>query len=228
MTVQHSLRRQGNWDTADTSALAERVELLLESAGTGHGDFNRREMLTYAWAGTLALLTLGSGLAAYQFLYPRRPVNEFGGMFHLGTAVDLPPVGSAPQANVEGRFWLINNEEGPRAFFEICTHPWRGTPHRFKWDPKGGRFECPVCGSKFNRDGHYLTGPAPRYLDQFVVEIEVGQSVVARTEVSGDEIVAPALTGPAAKVFVDTGELLRGRSACDDGNGQTCILTARD
>ena len=77
MTVQQSLRRQGNWDTADTSARAERVELLLESAGTGQGDFNRREMLTYAWAGTLALLTLGSGLAAYQFLYPRRPVNEF-------------------------------------------------------------------------------------------------------------------------------------------------------
>ena len=73
-----------------------------------------------------------------------------------------------------------------------------------------------------------MFGPAPRYLDQFVVEIEVGQSVVARTEVSGDEIVAPALTGPAAKVFVDTGELLRGRSACYDENGQTCILTARD
>ena len=116
MTVQHSLLRQGNWDTADTPALAERVDPLLGTAGTGHSDFNRREMLTYAWAGTLALLTLGSGLAAYQFLYPRRPVNEFGGMFHLGTAVDLPPVGSASQANIEGRFWLINNEEGLRAF----------------------------------------------------------------------------------------------------------------
>jgi hypothetical protein len=68
-----------------------------------------------------------------------------------------------------------------------------------------------VCGSRFNRDGHYLFGPAPRYLDQFVVAIEMGKSVVARTEVSGDEVVAPALTGQAAEVFVDTGELLRGR-----------------
>lgn len=211
MTVQHSLRRQGNWDTADTSALAERVELLLESAGTGHGDFNRREMLTYAWAGTLALLTLGSGLAAYQFLYPRRPVNEFGGMFHLGTAADLPLVGSAPLANIEGRFWLINNEEGLRAFYNVCTHNWDGSTAKYKWEPARKRFECPVCGSRFNRDGHYLFGPAPRYLDQFVVAIEMGKSVVARTEVSGDEVVAPALTGQAAEVFVDTGELLRGR-----------------
>ena len=211
MTVQQSLRRQGNWDTADTSARAERVELLLESAGTGQGDFNRREMLTYAWAGTLALLTLGSGLAAYQFLYPRRPVNEFGGMFHLGTAADLPLVGSAPLANIEGRFWLINNEEGLRAFYNVSTHNWDGSTAKYKWEPARKRFECPVCGAKFNREGHCISGPAPRNLDQFVVEIEMGKSVVARTEVSGDEVVAPALTGPAAVVFVDTGELLRGR-----------------
>ena len=213
MTVQHSLRRQGNWDTADTSALAERVEPLLGTAGTGHSDFNRREILTYAWAGTLALLTLGSGLAAYQFIYPRRPVNEFGAMFHLGTAVDLPPIGSDPQANVDGRFWLVNTEEGPRAFYNVCTHNWNGATSKYKWEPARIRFECPVCGAKFSREGHYIEGPAPRSLDQFVIEIVEGRTVLAMTTHAGDVIEAPGVPAPETEIMVNTGKILEGLSS---------------
>ena len=213
MTVQHSLRRQGNWDTADTSALAERVEPLLGTAGTGHSDFNRREMLTYAWAGTLAVMTLGSGLAAYQFLYPRRPVNEFGGMFHLGTAADLPLVGSAPLANIEGRFWLINNEEGLRAFYNVCTHNWDGSTAKYKWEPARNRFECPVCGAKFSREGHYISGPAPRSLDQFLIEIVMGRAVLAKTNFAGEVIEAPGVPSLETEIVIDTGKILEGLSS---------------
>ena len=203
----------------DASVAAERIELrnrksLLEPAtrGTGNsrGSFNRREMLTSAWAGTLALLTLGSGLAAYKFIYPRRPVNEFGAMFHLGTAVDLPPIGSDPQANVDGRFWLVNTEEGPRAFYNVCTHNWNGATSKYKWQPARNRFECPVCGAKFSREGHYISGPAPRSLDQFVIEIVMGRAVLAKTNFAGEVIEAPGVPALEAEIVIDTGKILEG------------------
>ena len=127
MTVQPSLRQQRLRGVVDTTAAAERVVPLsraavLESYKDGRKGINRREVLTYAWAGALGLLTLGSGLAAYQFISPRYPVNEFGGKFHLGIAADLPPVGSDPQANPVGRFWLVNTEKGTHAIFNLCTH----------------------------------------------------------------------------------------------------------
>ena len=212
MTVQHSLRRQGNWDTADTSALAERVEPLLGTAGTGHSDFNRREMLTYAWAGTLAVMTLGSGLAAYQFLYPRRPVNEFGGTFHLGTA-ELPPIDSDPKANVDGRFWLVNTEKGPRALYNVCTHNWDGSTAKYNWQPARNRFECPVCGAKFSREGHYISGPAPRSLDQFLIEIVMGRAVLAKTNFAGEVIEAPGVPSLETEIVIDTGKILEGLSS---------------
>ena len=175
-----------------------------------HRGKSRRELLIYAWAGTLAALTVGSGVAAYQFLYPRQPINEFGGKFLLGAAANLPPVGIEPQLNIEGRFWLANYEDGPRALYEICTHPWRGTPHKYRWDSARSRFECPWCGSKFSREGLYIEGPAPRNLDQFVVEIKSGREVLARTKRSHAMINAPSLPFPGVDIIVDTGMLIEG------------------
>ena len=149
MTAQPGLQPQRNWGEGTKSATVEKTPSTLELpsslAGPGRKEFNRREVLTYVWVGTLAAMTAGSGLAAYQFLYPRRPLNEFGGKFYLGAAADLPPVGSEPQANVYGKFWLANTEVGLHAFYEICTHPWNGNPHRYTWDSERFRFECPVC-----------------------------------------------------------------------------------
>lgn len=170
-------------------------------------------MLTYLWAVTLGLMTLGTGLAAYQFLYPRRPANEFGGIFYLGSAADLPPIGSEPQLNIEGRFWLANTEEGLRAFYNICTFPWPNNPIKYRWDAARSRFICPLCGSHFGPEGYYMLGPAPRNLDQFVIEVLEGDAVVGMTKDAGDEIAAPALPGQAAEISIDTGKLLRGKSA---------------
>jgi cytochrome b6-f complex iron-sulfur subunit len=163
----------------------------------------------------LAVMTLGSGLSAYHFLYPRRPANTFGGVFHLSAAADLPPVGSDPFANIDGRFWLINNEDGPRAYYNICTHPWLGNPHQYRWDPEASRFQCPLCGSRFSREGHYQYGPAPRSLDQFVVEVVTGRKVFAETKRLGKEIIAPVVHSPEAKILIDTGKIIEGLASMD-------------
>ena len=201
MTVQQDLRRQQDWE----NPLPEQ-----SGTGAGHRDFSRREMLAYVWAGTLAVMTLGSGMAAYQFLYPRRSASKFGGVFHYGAAAELPPIGSDPIAHIDGRFWLINDDEGPRAFYSICTHPWRGYSHRYRWDPLRSRFECPVCGSKFSREGHYIEGPAPRSLDQFVIEVLTGRKVFSQTKRLADVIEAPVVPSPEARIVIDTGKIIEG------------------
>ena len=195
------------------AAAAERVApvgraAVLETFEEGQEGINRREFLTYAWAGALGLLTLESGLATYQFMYPRFREGEFGGKFPLGAASALPQVGSDPEGNTTGKFWLINTDEGPRALYMVCTH----LGCLYKWEPSNSRFECPCHGSKFDLQGHYIEGPAPRSLDQFLIEIVQGGSVVAQTEDMGESIAAPPPPGPEAEIVVDTGERIQGKA----------------
>ena len=194
------------------AAAAERVApvgraAVLESFEAGQEGINRREFMSYAWAGALSLLTLESGLATYQFMYPRFREGEFGGKFLLGNADILPQIGIDPEANTSGKFWLINTDEGPRALYMVCTH----LGCLYKWEPSANRFECPCHGSKFSREGHYIEGPAPRSLDQFLIEIVQGGSTVAQTEDAGDSISAPNLPAPDVEIVVDTGKRLSGK-----------------
>lgn len=194
------------------AAAAERVApvgraAVLEAFEAGQEGINRREFLSYAWGGALTLLTLESGLATYQFMYPRFREGEFGGKFILGDATALPQIGIDPEGNSTGKFWLINTDEGPRALYMVCTH----LGCLYKWEPSNNRFECPCHGSKFDREGHYIEGPAPRSLDQFLVEIVQGGSIVATTEDAGDFIAAPSLPDPDAEIVVDTGKRLQGK-----------------
>ena len=194
------------------AAAAERVApvgraAVLESFEAGQEGINRREFMSYAWAGALGLLTLESGLATYQFMYPRFREGEFGGKFLLGNPDILPQIGIDPEGNTSGKFWLINTDEGPRALYMVCTH----LGCLYKWEPSNNRFECPCHGSKFSREGHYIEGPAPRSLDQFLIEIVQGGSTVAQTEDAGDSISAPNLPAPDVDIVVDTGKRLQGK-----------------
>lgn len=194
------------------AAAADRVApvgraAILEGFESGQEGINRREFLSYAWGGALTLLTLESGLATYQFMYPRFREGEFGGKFILGDSTALPQIGIDPEGNSTGKFWLINTDEGPRALYMVCTH----LGCLYKWEPSNNRFECPCHGSKFNREGHYIEGPAPRSLDQFLVEIVEGGSIVATTEDAGEFIAAPALPSADAEIVVDTGKRLQGK-----------------
>lgn len=135
---------------------------------------NRREFLTYAWGAALAILTVEAAATSYFFLYPRFRVGEFGGKFLLGNADTIPTTDAAPQPNIDGKFWLVNTEEGVKALYMVCTH----LGCLYKWEASDNRFRCPCHGSEYTRTGDYITGPAPRSLDQFAVEtIEQGETV---------------------------------------------------
>src|SRR5574341_527414 len=71
----------------------------------------RRELLYYVWSASLALSMAGSSGAVLWFAYPRVGEGQFGGEFAL-TPDGIPPVDAPPQANDEGRFWLVNTRDG--------------------------------------------------------------------------------------------------------------------
>lgn len=133
----------------------------------------RRELLYYVWSASLALSMAGSSGAVLWFAYPRVGEGQFGGEFAL-TPDGIPPVDAPPQANDEGRFWLVNTPDGLLAIYKVCPH----LGCLYKWAAANRRFECPCHASKYTREGEWICGPAPRGLDRFVIRAEDDEGYV--------------------------------------------------
>lgn len=168
---------------------------------------SRREVLTYAWGAALAVVGAQAAVAGFFFLRPRFRPGEFGGEFALGTAAALPAVDAPPKAMSEGKFWLVNTKQGPKALYMVCTH----LGCLYKWEDSLGHFRCPCHGSEFSREGELLRGPATRALDQFTVRIIAGKEVLAQTSEKGTAIIPPAVLDTQAKIVVDTGRKVVGK-----------------
>ena len=84
------------------------------------------------------------------------------------------------------------------ALAEKCTH----LGCRVPWCESSGQFECPCHGSNFNRAGDYRTGPAPRGMDRYEIEVIDGivhvdtGSVIAGPS-PGDEQINEPIRGPS-------------------------------
>ena len=169
---------------------------------------NRREFLNVAWLASLGTLSIDLGVIMYFFALPRFREGEFGGSFNVGTKYELPEVGSSPAENPKGKFWLTQTEEGILALYKVCTH----LGCLYSWVEEEGIFRCPCHGSQFEPDGTFKFGPAPRSLDQFVVQLVDPNSgeVLAETDLENGGPVALS-DDPNIVIQVDTGNLLRGK-----------------
>lgn len=181
----------------------------------------RREFLNYVWAASLALFMAEMGGAIYAFALPRFKAGEFGGAFTAGSvaeklpAPDTPPV---PHPNV--KVWLINvgpdasakggSPTGVLALYKVCVH----LGCLYAWVDSTDRFECPCHGSKYQLDGTYIEGPAPRDCDRFLVQlVDKAGNVVAQTDTerSSPNYGAPLPLPPNAEnltIVVQTGEII--------------------
>ncbi len=168
----------------------------------------RREFLNYAWLASLGFVfVVGFGGAAYFFSFPRFKAGEFGGVFALGKAGDaLPKPTDAPVHNQAGKFWLSNVNGAIIALYDVCVH----LGCLYQWQPVTGRFECPCHGSKYQRNGTYIEGPAPRSLDRMVVQFVSGNQPIATTDAKGDPLQIPSDAN--ADLAVDTGKIITGAS----------------
>jgi cytochrome b6-f complex iron-sulfur subunit len=172
---------------------------------------NRREFLFYIWTASIVLSMAASGGVVLWFAYPLFRAGEFGGVFKIDVA-KLPAPDAAPEDHPDGRFWLVNTGSGVVALYKVCVH----LGCLYKWVPSNSRFECPCHGSKYQRDGAWIEGPAPRSLDRFVIDaVDASGKALASTQ-TGDPNSDPAAGGPlaipdgAVGLQINTGDKVRG------------------
>jgi cytochrome b6-f complex iron-sulfur subunit len=118
-----------------------------------------------SFATVLALVTAGFGL----LLWPHK-TGAFGSKITV-TAANVPPVNGAPYRNIQGKFFLMHNNDGVLALYTKCPHlgctvPWVGPPD----SPHA--FQCPCHGSMYDYDGVRTGGPAPRPMDYMTVTVD--------------------------------------------------------
>ncbi len=166
----------------------------------------RREFLNYAFLASLGIFFVVSAGAFFVFALPRFGAGEFGGTFDLGPAGDaLPAPDQAPVPNTPARSWITQTEEGALALYNVCVH----LGCLYGWQPVTNRFECPCHGSKYEKNGNYIEGPAPRSLDRFVIRFTDAEgNVIAETNANGDPLPIPS---PNALMVVDTGKIIQGK-----------------
>ena len=120
-------------------------------------DLSRRQFFIKVGLGSIAVAGLGTGVFGYQFLSPN-VLYEPSPVVNAGKPEHYPPdsVTLDPQSGI----YLVRETEGFFALAAVCTHLGCLTA----WKPELGIIACPCHGSKFNRDGSKITGPAPRPL----------------------------------------------------------------
>jgi cytochrome b6-f complex iron-sulfur subunit len=192
----------------------------MADSGMQFRNVSRREFLNYVWAGSLAIFMAASGGAMLAFAMPRFKEGEFGGTFTVGTVAEKLPAPDSPPVNYPDlKFWLVNvgpaeaakggGIEGLMALYKVCVH----LGCLYAWVDSTVRFECPCHGSKYQADGTYIEGPAPRDLDRFRVVITDGQGTLVNETVvtkssPGFGAPIPAPTDGSLVIKVDTGTKL--------------------
>jgi cytochrome b6-f complex iron-sulfur subunit len=102
------------------------------------------------------------------------------------------------------KLWLSNTDQGVMALYKVCTH----LGCLYNWRDSENKFVCPCHGSQFQADGTYITGPAPRNLDRFVVQaVDPSTGQVIAESSAGDPL---PVTDPNTVIRVDTGNRIQG------------------
>ena len=127
---------------------------------------NRRDFLGVASFASLAGLFGQAGVALFNFFKPRSEPGLFGSIVKAGRVDEFIP-GTVSHIST-GRFYISRLEDGGfLALWQRCTHLGCTVP----WREEEGQFNCPCHSSIFTAVGEVVSGPAPRPMDLFHMEI---------------------------------------------------------
>lgn len=133
----------------------------------------RKEFLGITWMLSTIGLFNQAGIALYKFFKPRVEAGAFGGKVVAGRIEEFE-VGKVSLVR-KGRFYISVLEDGGMlALWQQCTHLGCTVP----WVESANLFQCPCHSSIFTPEGEIVSGPAPRPLDIFPIEIIDGEIVV--------------------------------------------------
>lgn len=130
--------------------------------------FSRRQFLGIAWGGSISLLFAQGVVMFLKFIQPVKQ-GGFGGRVYAGRIEEFA-IDSVNRI-LAGRFYISRTSKGIIALWQKCTHLGCAVP----WDEDSQQFHCPCHGSLFDEYGEVLSGPAPRPLDYFPIDIQSGE-----------------------------------------------------
>jgi cytochrome b6-f complex iron-sulfur subunit len=137
----------------------------------------RREFLNGVSAAALGITGIGGTVVGLNFISPN-VLFEPPARFHVGMPEDYA-VNSVSFLR-EQQIYVVRTAEGFTALSAVCTHLGCIT----EWRPDDNQIACPCHGSRFNRDGNKVAGPAPRPLVHFSMQLAPdGQLVVDKLNI---------------------------------------------
>ncbi len=128
---------------------------------------DRREFLTKGWKLGAILVGVAGAWTTWDLLRP--PLGAAFAAKVKTVSPDAVPANTVLEIP-EARAYLTKINDEVVALSEKCTH----LGCRVPFCDSSGQFECPCHGTVFNRAGDHQTGPAPRGMDQYKVEIVDG------------------------------------------------------
>lgn len=167
------------------------VEVTPEESGV-----SRRQFFNRAIGATFGLFLGLQGVYYLAFFWPKLS-GGFGSDVDAGALDDLAAQTVNPDGSIvpvfvpEARAYIVPAPDtlsdqfegrdvaagGLMAIFQRCVH----LGCRVPWCATSIGFECPCHGSRYNSIGEYFSGPAPRNLDRFVVELRNEDRFIIRT-----------------------------------------------
>lgn len=128
-----------------------------EKNKTEKNEVSRRDFFVKAGVGSIVAAACGATVFGYEYLAPN-VLYEPSPIVNAGKPDQYPPdsVTLDPQTGI----FVVRSSEGFYSLAAICTHLGCLTA----WKPELGIIACPCHGSKFNREGEKIAGPAPRPL----------------------------------------------------------------
>lgn len=124
----------------------------------------RRELLSSLWLAGLGLVAATGIWTSWDLLRPGA-AKGFGGKIRAFPPETVNDTGVIQVSAARSYVTEVNGDI--RALSWKCTH----LGCKVSFCDSSGYFECPCHGSIYNRVGDLLSGPSPRGLDEYPVEV---------------------------------------------------------
>ncbi len=133
-------------------------------ASGGGGAISRRDFLDETAAAALGVAALGAIVVTVKYLSPN-VLFEPPTSFRVGVP-DEYPINSVAYI-ADRQIYVVRVPEGFYAVSAICTHLGCIT----QWKQDLDLIACPCHGSRFQKDGSLMNGPAPRPLPHYSIRL---------------------------------------------------------